>query len=43
MCDTTVADSVDYTVEMRLWVVVGPIMEILALAEDLKSSYIGLV
>ena len=41
VCDSTVADSVDHTVEMRLRSVVGPIIEILALAEDVKSSYIG--
>ena len=39
--NTTVAESVDYTVEQRLRSVAGPILEILALAEDVKSSYIG--
>ena len=41
LCNTTVMDSVDHMVEMRLRAVVNPIMEILALAEDMKSSYIG--
>ena len=39
--NSTVADSIDYTVEMRLRAVTGPIMEILSLAEDIKSCYIG--
>ena len=39
--NSSVEDSVDFTVQMRLKEVAGPIIEILALAEDIKSCYIG--
>ena len=41
LADTTAADSADLTIEKRVKSVAGPVAEIIALANDVKSSYIG--
>ena len=41
VANTTAADSADITIEKRIKSVAGPVAEIIALAADVRSSYIG--
>ena len=41
LATSSIADSVNLTVDERLRSVAGPVTEILALAEDLRSKFIG--
>ena len=41
IAETNVTDSADLTIQTRIRAVAGPIAEIISLANDVKSSYIG--